>query len=66
MRIFNGYFYYFRADMRVPYSDKEDWFVEDGIDTKEPINLFTKWFEEARNSSLIKEANAMCLATATR
>lgn len=56
----------FFVDLRVPYLENENSFLEKDIETKEPFSLFTKWFEEAKNNSAIKEPNAMCLATATK
>ncbi|XP_045128998.1 pyridoxine/pyridoxamine 5'-phosphate oxidase-like isoform X2 [Portunus trituberculatus] len=52
--------------MRKPYKGKNETFVEEDLVAKEPIGQFKEWFEEACNTPGIIEANAMCLATATK
>ncbi|XP_018015184.1 pyridoxine/pyridoxamine 5'-phosphate oxidase isoform X2 [Hyalella azteca] len=52
--------------MRQPYKNAQEVFLEEHLSSKEPIGQFKAWFEEACNCKGIIEANAMCLATATR
>ncbi|KAK3885331.1 hypothetical protein Pcinc_010453 [Petrolisthes cinctipes] len=52
--------------MRKPYKGKNEAFTEDDLAAKEPFAQFTAWFTEACYTPGIIEANAMCLATATR
>ncbi|XP_063608452.1 pyridoxine/pyridoxamine 5'-phosphate oxidase-like isoform X1 [Penaeus indicus] len=52
--------------MRKPYKGKNEAFMEDDLVAKEPIAQFKAWFEEACNTPGIIEANAMCIATATK
>ncbi|KAK4296950.1 hypothetical protein Pmani_030597 [Petrolisthes manimaculis] len=52
--------------MRKPYKGKNEAFTEDDLAAKEPFAQFTDWFTEACNTPGIIEANAMCIATATR
>lgn len=52
--------------MRKPYKGENQAFTEDHLVAKEPFAQFTAWFEEACNTPGIIEANAMCLATATK
>ncbi|KAG0708487.1 Pyridoxine-5'-phosphate oxidase [Chionoecetes opilio] len=52
--------------MRKPYKGKNEAFLEDDLVAKEPFGQFKEWFDEACNTPGIIEANAMCLATATK
>lgn len=52
--------------MRHPYKGKQEVFTEDDLVAKEPFGQFTAWFDEACHTPGIIEANAMCLATATK
>lgn len=52
--------------MRHPYKDVKELFLEADLVSKEPFGQFKQWFEQACNAEGILEANAMCLATATR
>ena len=52
--------------MRQPYKEEGEAFTEDKLVSKEPFGQFAAWFEEACNTPGISEANAMCLATATK
>ena len=52
--------------MRKPYNDSSSTFVESDLVCKEPIGQFTSWFELACKTPGINEANAMCLATASK
>lgn len=52
--------------MRKPYNDQEVSFLESSIKYKEPISLFDEWFQIVKNDPRTVEANAMCLATATK
>lgn len=38
----------------------------DELEVKNPISLFEIWFDEAKNTEGIGEANAMTLATSTK
>ena len=52
--------------MRKPYNDKHTTFLESSLVSKEPIKQFKEWFDLASKTENIKEANSMCLATATK
>lgn len=52
--------------MRHPYNNAQKVFLEEDLVAKEPFGQFKHWFEEACNTEGIMEANAMCLATASR
>ncbi|XP_049777356.1 pyridoxine/pyridoxamine 5'-phosphate oxidase-like [Schistocerca cancellata] len=54
------------SGMRKKYKDKSDVFTESDITDKNPYSLFKIWFDEACKNPQIFEANAMCLATASR
>ena len=49
--------------MRITYNVSS---IMDELVTKDPLELFEIWFQEAVNSSLIQEANAMNLSTCSR
>lgn len=52
--------------MRKPYKGQNEAFLEEDLVAKEPYGQFKEWFDEACNTPGIIEANAMCLATATK
>ncbi|CAD1474522.1 unnamed protein product, partial [Heterotrigona itama] len=52
--------------MRIKYKNKNETFTEDRLISKEPIDQFKAWFDEACNTPQIFEPNAMFLATATK
>ena len=52
--------------MRKKYKDKSEVFTEKDLTAKEPIAQFKEWFEEACKHPTILEANAVCVATATK
>ncbi|RXG71197.1 Pyridoxine-5'-phosphate oxidase [Armadillidium vulgare] len=52
--------------MRKSYHESHTNFTEDQLITKEPFGQFESWFNEARNTDGIIEANAMCIATASK
>lgn len=52
--------------MRKPYLDKSATFDTTDLVSKEPWGQFKAWFEAAQACSSIEEANAMCLATASK
>ena len=52
--------------MRKPYKGKQDVFDVDELVAKEPYAQFYAWFEEAKKTDGIMEANAMAIATATK
>ncbi|PSN31522.1 Pyridoxine-5'-phosphate oxidase [Blattella germanica] len=52
--------------MRRKYNDKSDIFTEKDLKAKEPIGHFKEWFDEACKHPSILEANAVCVATATK
>jgi pyridoxamine 5'-phosphate oxidase len=52
--------------MRAKYKGEAEAFTEKDLNGKEPFSQFREWFEEACKHPSILEANAVCLATATR
>ncbi|XP_023349556.1 pyridoxine/pyridoxamine 5'-phosphate oxidase isoform X2 [Eurytemora carolleeae] len=52
--------------MRKPYNDNTNTFEFKDLVSKEPFAQFKAWFNEASHHERIEEANAMCLATATK
>ncbi|CAH0555252.1 unnamed protein product [Brassicogethes aeneus] len=52
--------------MRHDYNAKNNLFLEENIDVKDPIVLFEKWFTLVKNDPKTVEPNAMCLATSDR
>ena len=52
--------------MRKPYLNEKEAFDIKDLVSKEPFEQFTSWFEAAKNTKGIEEANAMCIATATK
>ncbi|KAK3930409.1 Pyridoxine-5'-phosphate oxidase [Frankliniella fusca] len=52
--------------MRAAYRGRQELFTEADLACKEPIGQFKVWFDEARNEPSVMEANAMCLATASK
>ncbi|XP_053944505.1 pyridoxine-5'-phosphate oxidase [Cuculus canorus] len=52
--------------MRKSYRGDEEAFEEQHLASRNPIQQFGAWFEEAVSCEAIWEANAMCLATCTR
>jgi len=52
--------------LRTPYNARSNVLLEKHIASKDPFDLFHKWFEEAKNNPACIEPNAMCLSTATR
>lgn len=52
--------------MRQPYKDDEEALLEKDLPSKDPIELFKIWFEEAKASGKILESNAVCLSTCSR
>lgn len=52
--------------MRKPYNDQGVVFIESALRTKEPFQVFDEWFQIVKNDPRTVEANAMCLATATK
>ena len=56
----------FILGMRRKYNDKSEIFTEKDLKAKEPIGQFKEWFEEACKHPSILEANAVCVATATK
>lgn len=52
------------ADMRKPYVS--DTLLEDDLPTRDPIELFEKWFTEVKDKGHMFEPNAVALATATK
>ncbi|XP_021940561.1 pyridoxine-5'-phosphate oxidase-like isoform X2 [Zootermopsis nevadensis] len=62
----NAPFYVDIGGMRKEYKGKSEIFTEKDLKGKEPFGQFKEWFEEACNHPSILEANAVCLATATK
>ncbi|KAI5623268.1 pyridoxine-5'-phosphate oxidase, partial [Silurus asotus] len=54
------------SNMRKRYKGDEESFEEDQLISLDPIKQFGVWFDEATKCPEIGEANAMCLATATK
>merc|ERR1711997_244189 len=52
--------------MRKPYLKEKDAFEIKDLVSKEPYEQFKNWFDIAKSTPGIEEANAMCLATATK
>ncbi|KAL0268627.1 UNVERIFIED_CONTAM: hypothetical protein PYX00_010486 [Menopon gallinae] len=52
--------------MRIKYKTKNDTFSESDLVSKDPILQFKHWFDIARETPGILEANAMCLCTCTK
>lgn len=52
--------------MRRSYNNKDNTFVEAKLEKKEPFHIFEQWFNAVREQDKSVEANAMCLATATK
>ncbi|KAK8778713.1 hypothetical protein V5799_019943 [Amblyomma americanum] len=52
------------ADMRKPYVSGV--FLEKDLPTRDPIELFEKWFTEVKDGGLMYESNAVALATTTK
>lgn len=53
------------ASMRVDYKLGTRLDIEN-LQSTDPMRLFARWFEEAKNCNKIEEANAMTIATCTR
>ncbi|XP_078490456.1 pyridoxine/pyridoxamine 5'-phosphate oxidase-like [Ciona intestinalis] len=51
------------CDIRKPYKDETEPFLEVHLESKDPIALFGHWFEKARATPNIDEPNSMTLAT---
>lgn len=51
--------------MRKPYHNQENTFDKSDLVSKDPIEQFRAWFDEATKHDKIEEANAMHIATAT-
>ncbi|XP_017292023.1 pyridoxine-5'-phosphate oxidase isoform X1 [Kryptolebias marmoratus] len=54
------------SNMRKKYKADEECFEESQLVSLDPIQQFGNWFDEATKCPEIGEANAMCIATATR
>ncbi|XP_029312228.1 pyridoxine-5'-phosphate oxidase [Cottoperca gobio] len=54
------------SDMRKKYKGDEDCFEESQLVSLDPIKQFGNWFDQATKCPEIGEANAMCIATATK
>lgn len=52
--------------MRKPYHGESTTLLECNLSKKEPLHLFDEWFQIVKNDPRTVEANAMCLATATK
>jgi len=52
--------------MRKPYLKEKDAFEVEDLVSKEPYKQFENWFEHAKTTPGIEEANAMCIATASK
>ncbi|XP_062859145.1 pyridoxine-5'-phosphate oxidase isoform X1 [Trichomycterus rosablanca] len=54
------------SNMRKKYKCDKESFEEDHLKSLDPIKQFGEWFEQATKCPEIGEANAMCIATATK
>ncbi|XP_028287942.1 pyridoxine-5'-phosphate oxidase isoform X2 [Parambassis ranga] len=54
------------SNMRKKYKGDEDCFEENQLASLDPIRQFGSWFDDATKCPEIGEANAMCIATATK
>lgn len=54
------------SNMRKKYKGDEECFEENQLASLDPIKQFENWFDEATKCPEIGEANAMCIATATK
>ncbi|XP_008312662.1 pyridoxine-5'-phosphate oxidase [Cynoglossus semilaevis] len=54
------------SNMRKKYKGDEECFKESQLVSLDPIEQFGNWFEKATKCPEILEANAMCIATATK
>ncbi|MCJ8738543.1 hypothetical protein PDJAM_G00037000 [Pangasius djambal] len=54
------------SNMRKKYKGDEESFEEDQLISLDPMKQFGEWFDQAAKCPEIGEANAMCLATATK
>ncbi|XP_003961180.1 pyridoxine-5'-phosphate oxidase [Takifugu rubripes] len=54
------------SNMRKKYKGGEDCFEENQLVSLDPIKQFGNWFDQATKCPEIGEANAMCIATATK
>jgi len=54
------------GDLRRPYNDTKQVFLEEHIEKKEPFDLFHKWFELVKNDPRTAEPNAVCLSTCSK
>ncbi|XP_075891016.1 pyridoxine-5'-phosphate oxidase [Nelusetta ayraudi] len=54
------------SNMRKKYKGDEECFEESQLTSLDPIKQFGNWFDEATKCPEIGEANAMCIATATK
>ena len=52
--------------MRKSYNEGHTTFSEQDLVSDEPMGQFESWFKKACETPHIDEANAMCLATATK
>uniref|UniRef100_A0A3B4Z1X0 pyridoxal 5'-phosphate synthase n=1 Tax=Stegastes partitus TaxID=144197 RepID=A0A3B4Z1X0_9TELE len=54
------------SDMRKKYKGDEECFEESQLVSLDPIKQFGNWFDDATKCPEIGEANAMCIATASK
>lgn len=54
------------ADYRAPYKEDTDVLLESSLPSKDPVQLFHHWFQDAKACKTILEPNAVCISTATR
>ncbi|XP_069560679.1 pyridoxine-5'-phosphate oxidase [Brachyistius frenatus] len=54
------------SDMRRKYKGDEECFEESHLASLDPIKQFGNWFDEATKCPEVGEANAMCIATASK
>jgi len=54
------------ADLRTSYNSPENTFDVNNLVSRDPIEQFKSWFEDAKKHPAIKEPNAMAVATCTK
>ncbi|XP_058650504.1 pyridoxine-5'-phosphate oxidase isoform X2 [Onychostoma macrolepis] len=54
------------SNMRKSYKSDQECFEEDQLASLDPFKQFGSWFDQATKCPEVGEANAMCLATATK
>lgn len=53
-------------DYRQPYKEDADALLEKDLPSRDPVQLFNLWFQDAKACKTILEPNAVCISTATK